>query len=174
MKIKLLVALVALLAVISNQSFAQPTLKSGGSSLKATVDNSGKTPKITLQTEFSMEETFKQIQAYMDAAKKWKKLKCTPKSGFICTKRECIKRKPVAWLVLDKDKETVSRCEGEEEKDCVTYDAEFSQSGVNVNIQGEEPNGAMVKVLGNNRYKEIVTIGLDAYIFNGECVEMDE
>jgi hypothetical protein len=72
---------------------------------------------------------------------------------------------------LDKKKETITRCDG---KMCESFGAEFKQTGVFFNIQTEGPIGTLIRVLGDNRYKEITTVGLDAYIANGNCEVVTE
>jgi len=111
---------------------------------------------------------FTDAEGYYKAAKAWTKLKCEPKSGFICTKHECKKRDIKATLVLDKKAKTITRCEG---NNCESFDAEFEQTGVFYNIQTKGPIGTLIRVLGDSRYKEVTTVALDAYIANGECVD---
>lgn len=115
---------------------------------------------------FNFQKLFSDAEAYFKAAKAWEKLKCEPKSGFICTKHECTKRSTKAFVILDKKEKTITRCEG---KNCETFPAEFKQTGVFFNVQTEGPIGTLIRVLGDNRYKEITTVGLDAYIANGNC-----
>jgi hypothetical protein len=113
-----------------------------------------------------LQKVFAEAEKYFKAAQNWKKLRCEPKSGFICTKRECPKREVFTHLILDKNAETISRCE----KDiCETFAATFRQSGVFYNVQTEGPVGTLIRILGDSRYKEITTVGLDAYIANGNC-----
>lgn len=111
-------------------------------------------------------KVFEEAERYFNAAKAWKKLKCEPKSGFICTKRECAKRDTSTYLILDKERKTISRCEG---KVCESIAATFRQTGVFFNVQSEGPSGTLIRILGDSRYKEITTVGLDAYIANGNC-----
>lgn len=175
MKIKSLLPLIAIL-LLSSPSFAktasESSMKIEGAELKTPKIIADDKKNLKVNPEASLEDTLKEVDAYMTAARKWEKLKCIPKTSFVCTKRECLKRNMSVWLILDKNKGTVSRCEGGKET-CYTYEASFVQSGVNINIQGKEPIGSMVKVLGDNRYKEIATIGLDAYVSNGECEVID-
>lgn len=116
--------------------------------------------------QFDFEKAFLEAEKYFGLAYAWQKLKCTPKTGFICTKRACDKKNIDAFLILDKKKGLISRCEG---KFCETTPAKFTQTGVFFNIQSDGPIGTLIRVLGDSRYKEITTIGLDAYIANGEC-----
>jgi hypothetical protein len=175
MKIKSLLVLIVIFLTISVIAFAKTTsessLKLEGTELKTPKIAKDNNKNLTVNQEETLEQTLKEVETYMNAARKWEKLKCIPKTNFICTKRECLKKNIFVWLILDKNKGTVSRCEGQDR--CYTYEANFSQSGVNINIQGKDPIGSMVKVLGDNRYKEIATIGLDAYISNGECEVID-
>jgi hypothetical protein len=115
---------------------------------------------------FDFQKLFSEAENYFKIAKAWKKIKCEPKTGFICTKRECNKRDTKAYLILDKAKKTITRCEDEV---CESFAAEFKQNGVFFNIQSEGPIGTLIRVLGDSRYKEITTVGLDAYIANGNC-----
>lgn len=121
---------------------------------------------------FDFERIFKEANKYFEAASSWKILKCTPKSAFICTKRECPKVKDVyknAYLLLDKKNSTVAVCRA---KVCSYLNARFEQTGVFINAWVNEPTGMTVRILGNSRYKQISMIGLDAYITNGECEEL--
>jgi len=116
---------------------------------------------------------FQEAENYFKLAKAWKQLKCEPKSGFICTKHECKRRDIKSTITLDKDKKTVTRCE---EEKCEVFEAEFEQTGSFVNVQSKGAIGSIVRILGDSRYKEITTVGLDAYISNGNCnlVELDK
>lgn len=113
-----------------------------------------------------LEKLYKDAENYYKLAKSWQKLKCLPKSGFICTKHECKRKDISAHIILDKKQKTVSRCENE---NCETFTAEFEQTGSFVNIQSKGPVGSLIRILGDSRYKEITTVGLDAYIANGNC-----
>lgn len=115
---------------------------------------------------FDFNKIFSDAEKYYKQAKSWKKLKCEPKSGFVCTKHECKKREVKAYVILDKNKKIISRCESGE---CENFPAEFEQAGVYFNIQTKGPIGTLIRVLGDSRYKEITTVALDAYIANGNC-----
>lgn len=116
--------------------------------------------------KFDFQKLFADTEVYFKAAKAWEKLKCEPKNGFICTKHECAKRNIKAFVILNKKDKTITRCEG---KNCETFSAKFNQTGVFFNVQSEGPIGTLIRVLGDSRYKEITTVGLDAYIANGNC-----
>ena len=120
---------------------------------------------------FDFQKLFTEAETYFKASKAWTKLKCEPKSGFICTKRECPRRDIKAFLILDKKAQTITRCEKEV---CESFPAEFKQTGVFFNIQTEGPVGTLIRILGDSRYKEITTVGLDAYIANGNCEVITE
>jgi len=120
-------------------------------------------------TQINYEELFKKAQGFYEKSRAWKKLKCTPKTGFVCEKWSCKEKPTNSYLILDKKKEQITRCEDEF---CETIDAEFEQTGIYYNIQSKGPVGLLIRVLGDSRYKEIVTIALDAYIGNGECTEI--
>ena len=122
--------------------------------------------------EIDFKKLFTDAETYFNQAKNWQKLKCSPKSGFICTKHECKKRDLKTLLILDKKNTIIKRCENE--NFCERFKAKFDQTGVYFNIQTSGPAGTLIRVLGDNRYKEISTIGLDAYIINGECVVIPE
>jgi hypothetical protein len=110
-------------------------------------------------------------EKYYRDAKSWKKIKCEPKSGFVCAKHDCKERPAKHFVILDKKAETITRCE---DKECETFEAEFEQTGVFFNISSKGPIGTLIRVLGDYRYKEITTVGLDAYISNGECLVVTE
>ncbi len=165
MKIKLAIICAIFSATISSSFAKENPIKSmteekiGNSS----VVKSDSREKIQ---PFDFQKLFSDAETYFKAAKAWEKIKCEPKSGFICTKHECAKRDVKTFVILDKKDKTITRCEG---KTCETFPAKFNQTGVFFNVQTEGPIGTLVRVLGDNRYKEITTIGLDAYIANGEC-----
>lgn len=117
---------------------------------------------------FDFERIFKETEKYFNAAKSWKKIKCYAKSGFVCTKYECPSLKLVknAHVILDRKSEIVSLCK---DNVCRYYPAEFEQTGVFVTIRVKGSDGLLIKVLGDNRFKEISMVGLDAYISNGVC-----
>jgi len=116
--------------------------------------------------DFDFNDVFKKAEKYRRESTSWKKLKCTPKTGFLCAKWSCTKRNVSSYLVLDKENQKISRCEVDE---CETIDAEFKQAGIYYNIHTSGPIGSLIRILGDSRYKEITTVGLDAYIGNGEC-----
>lgn len=146
--------------------------------IKTTIINPKITTTLNKKHKSSLEEdvpalqgtdltkVFAEAEVYFKAARDWQKLKCEPKSGFICTKRECPKREVFTHLILDKKAKTITRCE---KKVCESYPAQIRQTGVFTNVQTEGPVGTLIRVLGDNRYKEITTVGLDAYIANGNC-----
>ena len=115
-----------------------------------------------------------EAEQYFKLSHDWKVLKCIPKTAFICTKKECLTREVENTLILDKSKNKVSVCLVNDINKCNDYPADFSQTGVFFNIQTEGSAGVLIRVLGNSRYKAISTIGLDAYISNGECVEFNK
>ncbi len=117
--------------------------------------------------QIDFKKLFSDAENYFNKAKAWKRLKCTPKTGFICTKHECKKRPISTFLVLDKDKKIIKRCE--EGIECERFKAEFEQTGVYFNVQTSGPVGTLIRILGDSRFKEIASVGLDAYIANGNC-----
>jgi hypothetical protein len=122
--------------------------------------------------KFDFDKLFQNAERYYKDAKAWQKIKCEPKSGFICTKHTCDKRAAEYFVILDKKAGTVTRCD--KENNCESFEAEFEQTGVFFNIQAKGPIGTLIRVLGDYRYKEITTVGLDAYIANGECLVVTE
>ncbi|MES2961216.1 MAG: hypothetical protein V4694_02415 [Pseudomonadota bacterium] len=163
MKIKLTAIFLAIFALTSATAFAAAKTEKK-TSLKIAEK---KDPADDLKIQpFDFQKLFSEAETYFKAAKAWERLRCEPKSGFLCTKRECPKREVKAFIVLDKKAKTVTRCESEI---CETFPATFNQTGVFYNIQSDGPIGTLIRVLGDSRYKEITTVGLDAYIANGNC-----
>lgn len=117
---------------------------------------------------FDFERIFREANDYFAAAQKWKAIKCIPQSMYVCSKHECPKLKLIdnAAVVIDKDNETIALCRN---KICQYYDAEIDQTGVFVNVKVAGINGILTRVLGDNRFKQISVVGLDAYITNGTC-----
>ena len=117
---------------------------------------------------FDFEKIFAEAEKYFKAAESWKKIKCNPVSGFVCTKRECPKLKIVeeSYMILDRKTNIISLCKN---KICRYYPAEFLQTGVFINARVKNSDGLIIRVLGDSRFKEISMIGLDAYITNGNC-----
>lgn len=170
MKIRFLFLFTAFFTLFSYSSFAKENVIKPASEPKITT--SIKRPLTSLEQDIpalqgtDLEKVFAEAEKYFKAAQDWNKLKCEPKSGFICTKRECLKKPVFTHLILDKKAKIISRCE----KDvCEKFPAQFKQTGVFINVQTEGPVGTLVRILGDSRYKEITTVGLDAYIANGNC-----
>ena len=121
---------------------------------------------------FDFERILKETQKYFEAASSWKKIKCTPKSVFVCTKRECPKIKgDNTYTVIDKKNKAISICRS---GNCKLFRAEINHVGVFHNVKVKDSDGVIIRILGDNRYKEITMLGLDAYISNGECEEYDK
>jgi hypothetical protein len=116
--------------------------------------------------EFDFNQLFADARKFYSASQNWKKIKCEPINGFICAKHTCQERKPSTHLVIDKVKEVVKRCE---DKRCEEFPARFTQLGVYYEVEAGGPIGTDIRILGDSRYKEIVMVGLDAYISNGNC-----
>lgn len=121
---------------------------------------------------FDFEKIFIEADQYFNAAQKWQKIKCKPVSGFVCTKKECPKLKIAedSHMILDKKNEVISLCKN---KICRYYPAEFKQTGVFINAIVKDSQGLVIRVLGDSRYKEISMIGLDAYLTNGNCYNVE-
>jgi len=171
MKNKILLTAILAITLTSSNSFAKKNeidSKTEKNLIESIGDKKDSREEIG-SLDFS--KLFSDTEAYFKAAKSWKKIKCEPKSGFICSKHACNKKDTSTFVILDKTKETITRCEG---KYCETFPATFSQTGVFSNIQSEGPVGTLIRVLGDNRYKEITTVGLDAYIANGVCEAYSE
>lgn len=162
MKIKS-VFLFAIFSLLTSQVFAKEAAIKD--SLNTKLSTEAKDDREDIHA-FDYDKLFAEAQKLHKTAKSWKKIKCEPKSGFLCTKHECNKVETKTNIVLDKENGTITRCEG---KNCETFEAEFEQTGVYVNIQSKGPIGTLIRVLGDYRYKEITTVALDAYIANGEC-----
>lgn len=99
----------------------------------------------------------------------WQKLKCTPKTRLDCDGTNCTQSQPVVHLILDRQNKTYSRCDT---KGCDKYDASFGSGGIYTNIQASNPNGGIIKVLGNRQYIEIATLGLGSVFQSGSCIEI--
>jgi len=173
MKIKLTAILLAIFALTSSSAFAAAkTEKKESLKIEPREISEKKDPADDLKIQpFDFQKLFSEAETYFKAAKAWERLRCEPKSGFLCTKRECPKREVKSFIVLDKKAKSVTRCEGEI---CETFPATFNQTGVFYNIQSDGPIGTLIRVLGDSRYKEITTVGLDAYIANGNCEVLSE
>jgi len=152
---KLFICFLSLLSFFVSEGFAKEIdLKN---KIKNTELNTKKSDSREGIQEIDFKKLFTDAETYFNSAKAWKKLKCSPKSGFICTKHECKKREIKSFLVLDK------------ENNCERFKAEFEQTGVYFNVQTSGPVGTLIRILGDSRFKEISTVGLDAYIANGNC-----
>jgi len=165
MKTKFLIS-VAIFFALTGNSFAA---KNASSELPQT-SSSADTKDIKT---FDFEQIFAEANQYYQDASDWKKIKCTPHSAFVCTKRECPKLTIYkgAYMILDRENSTVALCR---DKICSYLQAKFEQTGVFVNVQVREEMGMHVKILGNNRYTEISMVGLDAYMTNGVCEPFDD
>ena len=176
MKIRFAILLTAIFSLTSCKNIslnkAQDPIKVTVANPKITNTLKNKKPKTSLEEDVpalqdtDLSKIFAEAEKYYKAGKSWQKLKCEPKSGFICSKRECPKREVFTHLILDKKVGTIMRCE---KNICESYPAEFRQTGVFTNIQTQGPTGTLIRILGDSRYKEITTVGLDAYIANGNC-----
>ena len=121
---------------------------------------------------FDFERILRETEKYYQAAISWKKIKCFPKSNFVCTKRECPKVDTAdVYTVIDRNREILSICR---KGACKYFKAVIKQVGVFNSVKIEDSDGVFIKILGDNRYKEINMMGLDAYISNGECVDFEE
>ena len=162
---KLFICFLSLLSFVVSEGFAKEIdLKN---KIKNTELNTKKNDSRETIQEIDFKKLFSDAENYFNSAKAWKKLKCTPKSGFICTKHECKKRDIKSILILDKENKIIKRCE--KENNCERFKAQFEQTGVYFNIQTSGPVGTLIRILGDSRFKEISTVGLDAYIANGNC-----
>ena len=162
---KLFICFLSLLSFVVSEGFAKEIdLKN---KIKNTDLNTKKTDSRETIQEIDFKKLFSDAENYFNSAKAWKKLKCTPKSGFICTKHECKKRDINSFLILDKENKIIKRCE--KENNCERFKAQFAQTGVYFNVQTSGPVGTLIRILGDSRFKEISTVGLDAYIVNGNC-----
>lgn len=171
--------LAAILVVFSSSSFAKSHSKAHHKNISEvvmqdTAAEDQKAYKDSLEVgkiEADLQKIFAEAEVYFKASKAWKAIKCTPKSGFICTKRECAKRDIKSYVVLNKKAATIKRCDSEY---CEEFPAVYNQTGIYFNVQSDGPVGTLIRVLGDSRYKEVSAIGLDAYIANGECVVISE
>lgn len=165
MKIKFTILFAVVFSLLSSPSWSKEADSSAKSKSEKSSKKSAESDIPNIQPT-DLSTVFSEAEKYYKAGQAWNKLKCSPVSGFICTKRECAKRDIKAYLILDKEHKTISRCEGEV---CDKFPATIRQTGVFFNVQTEGPVGTLIRVLGDSRYKEITTVGLDAYIANGNC-----
>ena len=114
-----------------------------------------------------------EMEEFVRSSRKWQKLKCMPKTGFVCTKWDCLEREVNNFIILDKKNKKISSCEIANPNQCNIYDANFDGAGIFFNIQSKGDSGVLIRVLGDSRYKSIATVMLDAYIANGECTEIN-
>ena len=119
--------------------------------------------------EIDISQSYADAERYFRLASSWQRLRCEPASGFVCTKHECKKTDTQSYLILDKPSKIIKKCNKEI---CEEFKGEFTQIGVFVNVQSNGGIGSLIRVLGDNRYKEISTVGLDAYISNGKCASL--
>lgn len=171
MKLKqsvLLISFLILQSCAENRNVSTITLNEGfdiTNSIKTDVSLKKKDTREKIN-DIDFLKSYADIERYFRLAKDWNKIKCVPKSGFICTKHECKKREVSSFLILDKKAKLIKKCD----KDiCQEFKGEFEQIGVFTNVQSTGSFGTLIRVLGDNRYKEIATVGLDAYIANGNC-----
>ena len=157
--------LIAIFALFSTSSFAKDHKAAPKKDVKVAESKKDQIEDMQIQP-FDFQKLFAEAEKNFQIAKAWKKIKCQPKSGFLCTKHECVKKEVKTYLVLDKEKETITRCDSET---CESFEAKFNQTGVFFNIQSDGPVGTLIRIFGDSRYKEITTVGLDAYIANGNC-----
>jgi hypothetical protein len=162
---KLFICFLSLLSFSVSEGFAKEI--DLNNKLKNTELNTKKVDSREGIQEIDFKKLFSDAETYFNSAKAWKKLKCSPKSGFVCTKHECKKRDIKSFLVLDKENKIIKRCE--KENNCERFKAQFAQTGVYFNVQTSGPVGTLIRILGDSRFKEISTVGLDAYIVNGNC-----
>jgi hypothetical protein len=162
---KLFICFLSLLSFIVSEGVAKEI--DLNNKLKNTELNTKKVDSREGIQEIDFKKLFSDAETYFNSAKAWKKLKCSPKSGFVCTKHECKKRDIKSFLVLDKENKIIKRCE--KENNCERFKAQFEQTGVYFNVQTAGPIGTLIRILGDSRFKEISTVGLDAYIANGNC-----
>jgi len=129
------------------------------------------TQETTKNEDEKMNAAFEQIEIEEDieTVDAWQKLQCTPKTRLDCDGTNCTQSQPVVYLILDRTNEIYSRCDT---KGCDIYDANFGSGGIYTNIQARDPNGAMIKVLGNRQYIEMATIGLSTVFQSGSCTEI--
>ena len=104
MKIKLTAILLAIFALTSSTAFAAAkNEKKASLEVEQYKTSEKKDPADDLKIQsFDFQKLFSEAETYFKAAKAWKRLRCEPKSGFLCTKRECPKREVKAFIVLDK------------------------------------------------------------------------
>lgn len=91
---------------------------------------------------------------------------CLPESRYDCSTKECIKNKPIVFILYDEYTNKVYRCD---KNPCDQYDVSKETSGLYTNLTPIIPNGSLIKLSNDNKYTEIVSIGLDFIIYMGQC-----
>lgn len=197
MKMKFIALAIATCLTLQSAAFAQSTSTAVNTIAATTIEKAntlkGKEKKVENETEkksskdayynlskkdlekiktFDFERVFREADAYFTAAQKWKTLKCLPKTAYVCSKHECpaVKLTNNSALIMDKKRETLAMCQNQV---CQYYSAEFEQTGIFTNVKVKGINGTVIRILGDNRFKQVSMVGLDAYITNGECLTLE-
>ncbi len=131
--------------------------------------------KIAKKENQQLNQSFKSQETYIEEEKSWSKIKCVSENGFICTQNNCknLDLAKNSYIILDQKSQIISLCKDEI---CKFYPADFTQNGEYVDINIQEANGIFIKVLNGSEFKEVSMAGLDSYLTNGKCqnVQSDE
>lgn len=99
---------------------------------------------------------------------------CFPAKKLLCNSGACEIAEPNIFNLISgssvspSQHPTFSRCDS---KGCDVYDSRFESPGEYVNVQPLDPKGMMFKMsLGDSKYLEVVTLGLDTLVSWGYCV----
>jgi len=90
---------------------------------------------------------------------------CLPKTRNDCLSGECVKKRPVVFVLYDEATKQVYRCDN---NPCDGFEVKVDESGLYTNLTPIQPNGSMYKFSYNN-YVETVSLGLDLIIYEGLC-----
>ena len=169
-KTVLLIAIISSCAAQKNQHFSviTPNENNIQDAIKIDLSLEKQDTRENLK-EIDLSKSYADAERYFRLASSWERLRCEPMSGFVCTKHECRKIDSKSYLILDKTAKTIKKCNKEI---CEEFKGQFTQIGVFVNVQSDGGIGSLIRILGDNRYKEVSTVGLDAYISNGNCAAL--
>ena len=92
--------------------------------------------------------------------------KCTPQKMVECSVAGCEERKPTVWILIDRDRETYSRCDA---KSCDTYGADVHESGM-FTIYELRGRATFLKMSDLVRqFVDVATSGVSAFVNSGTC-----
>ena len=96
---------------------------------------------------------------------------CIPEKKYFCTNFEnknCEQVKASIFVLYDDNNNKICRCDN---KPCDCFNILSENSGLYKNITPVKPNGTMYKISNIGEYIEIVSLGLDTYLSQGNCFD---